>query len=218
MKIEEFTQLYLDLAIDLEDGVSGQYELRSFENQPGTKLSVIPKNYQSLLLGHTPKDVVLEKPYRQYEIMKGNERVMTNLPWEMYKLFHPYLKSNGKILIGGYGMGLLTRLICEKESVEYVVSIEYSKDILNLCPFEHPKLELLEMDFFDYLHNEDLNNFDYIFVDIYVWGDEYYQNVLIPTRNYLLENYPNVRFDFWQEDLLKINYLSQNNRLTVGRP
>ncbi len=200
-------ELCLNFDLKLPAGESGEYNLIRNVYLPGTKLAVIPNNFQSMLMGNTFKEVYIENDFVLYDLFRGNERVMTNSPLEMYKLYIPYLRAKGNVFIGGYGMGVLSRLMCMKGEVENVTALEISEDIIKLCGAQDEKLELLQYDLFEYLRKEDMSKFDYIFIDIHISGDKFYPECLIPTRTFLLENYPTVSFDFWQEDMLKMNHL-----------
>jgi hypothetical protein len=50
-------------------------------------------------------------------------------------------------------------------------------------------------------------------VDAYTSEGNVYEEIIIPTKKFILANYPTITIDFWQEDQLKINYALKNLNL-----
>ncbi len=217
MTVEEYIDKCLQLNLNLKDGISGEYKLSSCVYEKGTKYAIVPNDLQSAIMGDSYKVINLENSFRYYDLFKGNERLMTGDGIEMYEQYVPYLRAKGRVLIGGLGLGYIARLMCDKYNVEKVTVIEFSSDVIKLCGFKHDKLELINNDFYDYIRKENLNSFNYIYIDTYTAGDEIYPEIIIPTRRFLLSNYPTIPFDFWQDDKLKIKYLLDNKLINAAQ-
>jgi hypothetical protein len=126
---------------------------------------------------------------------------------EMFPLHIPFVRAKGNVLVGGLGVGALGRLMCARENVRSVTVVEFRPDVIRLYSFQNIKLKIIENDFYNYLREQNLSRFDYIYFDILSDGAHQYGSVVIPMRNYLLEHYPSIPFDFWNEDQLKAEYL-----------
>jgi hypothetical protein len=212
MTIEEYFIQFFSLDLNLKDGTRGDYRLESFMYKKGVKFTLIPDNFQSLLMGDSYKEIQLESDFRYYDLFKNNQRIMCNSPVIMYEQYLPYVKSRGKVLLGGLGLGIIPRLMCLKESVEKVTVIELSKEVIDLCSFTHNKLEIINGDCYSFIRNTDLSAFDYMYVDAYTSEGKVYEEIIIPTRKFLYANYPTIPVDFWEEDQLKINYALKNGK------
>lgn len=208
MTFEEYLKLSMNVEFNFKKTKSGNCSIETTDYPAGSKLAVIPSNYESYLKGLSYKVIQLEQPFTCYNLYDGDEIIMLNSGIEIYNQYIPYLKAKGNVLIGGLGLGLLSRLLCEKEGVSKVTSIEYNEDVITLCGFEHEKSEIIHGDFFAYIRNNDLTQFDYIYIDTHSNNDvNNYYEMIIPTKNYLLENYPTIPVDFWMEDQFKALYL-----------
>jgi len=210
MTAEEFLEKCLKLDLNLKEGTIGEYSLTSNIYEKGTKITIIPGNYQSFAMGYRHMEKILEHDFRYYDLFKGNLRIMNNSAAILFEQYIPYVKAKGKVLLGGLGLGIVPRLLCEKDSVEKITVVELSSEVIELCRFQSSKLEIINDDFYSYLRNNDLGKFDYIYTDAYTSEGNVYEEIVIPTRKYLLENFPTVAFDFWEEDQMKVKYLLDN--------
>jgi len=208
MKLEQYLELFLELDLGLEPGVSGEYSLYKNNYPEGSKFRFIPDNYNSLLLGFVSNNIVTKKSYMYYELNRNNHCVMSSSPDILFTQYVPYQKAKGNILLGGFGLGILAKMLCNKNDISGVTSIEYSGDIIKLCGFNDKKLTLIKDDFYDYVKNTDLTKFDYIYVDTFTSSNDKttYPEKIIPMKKYLLENFPTVPADFWQEDEFKAQF------------
>lgn len=209
MKLTEFIELGMQVEFNFDKTESGNCRIDCTEYPVGSNLAIVPSNYQSMLAGNEYTVIKLEKPFKLYRLYDGNEVIMLNSGIEISNQYTPYVKAHGNVLIGGLGIGLLPKLLCEKENVTKVTSVEFNPDVVELCKVEHEKAVNLTADFYEYIKTTDLNQFDYIYIDIYTdtTKADNYGEIIIPLRKYLLENYPTVPFDFWQEDQWKALHL-----------
>lgn len=210
MKIEDYFKTCLNLNLNLKKGESGDYKLYTAVYEKGTKFRLIPQSYQALLMGFDKSETILEEDFNYYEIFYKTERLMDNSGTEIFEHYVPYLHAQGKVLVGGLGLGFITKLMSQKENVEKITTVEISEDVIKLCGFEDNKVKIVNDDFYSFIRNNDLNEYDYVYIDTYTSGSNIYPGIVIPTRKYLLEKYPAIMFDFWQEDQLKAEYLLEN--------
>jgi len=70
---------------------------------------------------------------------------MSITPAEMISQRSAVHKSSGKVVIGGLGLGWMLRKVCEKDSVEEVVVVEKSQELLDWYGYDlcrkHPKVK-----------------------------------------------------------------------------
>ena len=116
----------------------------------------------------------------------------------------PYaLKASGKVLTFGLGIGYFVYMTLLNKDVKEITVIEKSKAVIDLFSSiykqfpQDKKVTIINGDAFDYFNEEFLNNFDYIYVDIYKSADD--GRYLI---NKLLEQYhpQDDKLDFWIEN------------------
>ena len=209
MKLEKYLELILSFDLSLNEGTSGEYKLYRHVYRPGIKFPFIPANFQAQLLGYEFKEVTLKDDYIYYDLFKGNHRIINNSFSQLFTQYVPYVKAKGRVLLGGFGLGIFAKMLCLKENVESITSIEYSSDIIKLCGSHNKKLKLEEGDFYSYLKNSDISSYDYIFIDTFTDSNDYsvYPEIIIPLRKFLLENYPAIPFDFWSEEEFKAKYI-----------
>ena len=115
----------------------------------------------------------------------------------------PYaLKAKGKVLTFGLGIGYFVYMALLNKDVKEITVIEKSKEVIDLFTSiysqfpKDKKVNIINGDAFDYFNEEFLNNYDYIYVDIYKSADD--GRYII---NKLLEQYhpDDDKLDFWIE-------------------
>jgi len=78
------------------------------------------------------------KPGKYVRLLKNNRTVMSNTPMEMTSHSEFIREANGKVLIGGLGLGLILLDIMDKEQVTHVEIVEKSEEVINLVWFQLP--------------------------------------------------------------------------------
>lgn len=207
MNIKDYFNICLKLDLNLETQTSGNFRVNKTHYKIGDNFQLIPQSYQAFLMGFEPKSIALEGSFNYYELIYGNERIMSNDGTEMFEHYVPFLRAKGNVLVGGLGLGFITNLFADKDNVESITIIEISQDVINICGFSNEKVKIIKADFYSFIRENNLLDYDYIYIDTYTSGSGIYPELIIPTRKYLLENYPNINFDFWQEDQFKAQYL-----------
>ena len=210
MKLEQYLELFLKLDLGLEPGTSGDYTLYKKIFPKGSKFKFIPDNYNALLMGFETREIITDHEYIYYDLNRKDHCIMGSALEIIFTQYVPYQRARGNVLLGGFGLGILAKMLCDKEDVTSVTSIEYSGDVIKLCSFNDEKLTLIENDFYSFVKNTDLTKYDYIYVDTFTSSDDNttYSEMIIPMKKYLLENYPHVMADFWQEDEFKAQFFT----------
>lgn len=92
-------------------------------------------------------------PEGQYaKLIVGGVLMMSDTRMEQNSNYDVLRHANGKVLISGLGLGMITVPICEKEEVESVLIIEKSQDVIDLIGprIAHPKLTIVCADIFEW--------------------------------------------------------------------
>lgn len=192
----------------LEPGRSGDFLLQRSVTPAGQTIALIPTSFQSAANGDPYRTVTLSHDFILYELIRGRQVVMSSAVIELYPLYQAYRRARGNVLLGGLGLGVLARLLCEKPEVTSVTAVELHGDIISLCGFRHEKMKILQGDFYTYVHSDPLEKYEYVFFDTFSEGEDLYGSVIIPMKRFFLETYPALRCDFWNEDHLKMEYFS----------
>lgn len=117
-------------------------------------------------------------------------------------------EAKGNVLLLGLGLGYAAYMISQKEDVQSVTVVELDKNVIDLfnsyllCQFPNKdKIKIVNADGIEYLRNNDLNQFDYVNLDIWMNVED-----MLPTYLKALPidySYPNVKFSYWCEKSLK---------------
>lgn len=131
----------------------------------------------------------------KYDSHENKEKIWMSLtPMEVMSQKPGVEKAFGNVLIGGLGMGWLTRRVLEKPEVDSVTQVDLDLDILRVfgIPLEEmfpDKLNLINDDFWSFLNQYDAGFFDTILVDIWLkYGHARKDNLFRVLR----KSHPNV--------------------------
>ena len=198
--------------VDCRAGEVGAFKVFNKEMPAGSTFIKVPKIHTAKLLGMEYTTIKLEKPYNSYELWSGSELVMSNVGTDIFEHYFHFRRAQGNILMAGLGLLWFPRLLLERGGIESITIVENSKDVIEMCWKEVPKVKLIEADFYEWMKKNDLSGYDYIYIDTYTPNIETYKNIIVPTRKFLIENFPYVQADFWYEDELKARYLLEENK------
>ena len=145
----------------------------------------------------------LDQPYPAAVLWQGNDVWMLDAPSESYTI-DPYAKkAQGDVLTFGLGIGYFAFMSLLNPKVKSVTIIEKSESVISmfkqyiLPQFSNKdKVKIIEGDAFDYFNKAFIEEFDYVFVDIWKSGDDGFLMI-----EKLLEQYnpPFDKVDFWIE-------------------
>lgn len=147
--------------------------------------------------------VALDESYQAAFLYQNDEVWMLDAPSEA-ETINPYAqKAFGNVLTFGLGIGYFPFMAMLNTNVKRITVIEKSKAVIDMFNQyikpqfpQNIEFKIIEGDAFDWFNEETLNQFDYIFVDI--WQSNQDGLVLIEQ---LLEKYnpPFNKVDFWIE-------------------
>lgn len=147
--------------------------------------------------------VALDEPYDAAFLYQNDEVWMLDAPSEA-ETINPYAKkAHGNVLAFGLGIGYFPFMTMLNSDVKSITVIEKSKAVIDLFnEYIKPQFpqnipfDIIESDAFDYFNEVDINDYDYVFVDIWQSNDD---GLLVIEK--LLENVlPDFdKVDFWIE-------------------
>ena len=145
-------------------------------------------------------------------LMQGEKVWMSPAISEMESMRDGIDKGHGKCLAMGLGIGFLPYLWLLKDEVESVTVVEFNQDIIDLFnryirpQFKINKnLEIIHGDAFDFYNEDFLNQFDYVYVDIW----ESSEDGLELFTKFMKKNIDLPHVDYWIEDsmLYDVKYI-----------
>lgn len=154
--------------LNLPTGVSGDWELKKFTITPeGEKMH----NLGEMING---RNRFIEAG-EYYGLYCDGKIIMSNTPAEVNDHYKFIQKAQGKVLIGGLGLGMVLKCLLDKNDVTKVVVVEQSPDVIKLVASSYtndPRVEIVNESIFEYKPNE---HFDCAWFDIWddISGEEY---------------------------------------------
>lgn len=147
--------------------------------------------------------VALDEPYEAAFLYQNDEVWMLDAPSEA-ETINPYAnKAFGNVLTFGLGIGYFPFMAMLNSNVKSITVIEKSSSVIDMFntyikpqfPTQIP-LQIVEGDAFNYFNKNEIERYDYVFIDIWQSNDD---GLIIIEQ--LLENYlpPFDKVDFWIE-------------------
>lgn len=187
--------------IDLPEGRSGAVTV-----QHATLEGVVPiiGARQAFNRGIRPVSVRLPHPIRYHHLTEDDHGVwMTDMPEELNQIveaIHTLFGcwgADGKILVGGLGLGILPRILA-LQGAEVTV-VERSADIITLC--SQPDYAVVHGDIHEYL--EVCPPFDAYMLDTWQGTSELtWWTEVMPLRRIIGNRFGNVPVHCWAEDIM----------------
>ncbi len=151
--------------IDVPVGVSGDWAVEEFEvSESAAKLANLRETMHGM--GYRSVD-----PGKYKKLTRRGHLIMSNTRAEIDD-FRWYLSDcKGKILINGLGLGVVLKMIADKEEVEHVTVIEKSEDVLKLVGptfKDNKKIEIIHADAFEWKPPKGVK-YNFVWHDI--WDD-----------------------------------------------
>ena len=103
-----------------------------------------------------------------------NDRLwMWGLPEEIEDQKEIAENASGKVLVAGYGLGIVQKFLLENRQVDFVLTVEASKEVLDVCKSRYGKLygDIVLCDYYDF---ESQIEFDTVVGDIWENVNERY--------------------------------------------
>jgi hypothetical protein len=160
------TRLYAS-PLDIPEKKSGKYYIRHGSLGPG----VIPlvDMREALMANRAPTSVRLEKKMRLHQLCDENGVWMSDDPRELRQAAEWILDVHpeGRILVGGLGLGIMAEWLSNLDSVDHVDVVELSRDVIKLVHKRRSLYSVINEDLFKFLRNLHGWDYDYAFLDIW---------------------------------------------------
>lgn len=141
---------------------------------------------------------------------------MSVSPMERESLVLQVKEAEGRVLVGGLGLGLVLFGLMKKKSVEEVVVVEKEAAVVQLMqpqidewsnslgPFGGPKVSIINADLFDYCNARPRRTYDYALIDIWpTIGDSAIEGDLARLRDLRVA----ITYSAWGIELAYVSWL-----------
>jgi hypothetical protein len=145
----------------------------------------------------------LDEPYKATFLRQGKEVWMLDAPSEANTM-DPYAKkAQGHVLTFGLGIGYFVYMAALNPEVQSITVIERSRSVIDLFESvflpqfpKHIPISIIQGDAFNFFDEDYLNDYDYVFVDIWQSNDDGYLLIEKLLGQYLPHH---DKVDFWIE-------------------
>jgi len=197
---------YRDIKFDSVDSDTVKYENITIKKR--TLMSMDFHKPMGKYLFHNHPMGYFEEDINLPVLMQGEKVWMSPAISEMESMSDGIDKGHGKCLAMGLGIGFLPYLWLLKDGVKSVTVVEFNQDIIDLFnkyirpQFKIDKnLEIIHGDAFDFYNKDYLNQFDYVYVDIW----ESSEDGLELFTKFMKKNIDLPHVDYWIEDSMLYN-------------
>lgn len=159
---------------------------------------------QALMCGRTALTAKLTEPLRVHELFEEDRGVwMTDLPEELNQIAEALwnVQPEGRVLVGGLGLGLLAAALSERDGVDEVVVVERSPEVIELCAQDG--YEVVQADIGEYLRTKD-PGFDCYMLDTWQGTNEAtWWSDVFPLRRTIRQRWDaGPKVHCWAEDIM----------------
>ena len=99
---------------------------------------------------------------------------MSITPNEINTMSQPIKNASGRVITFGLGLGYYAYMVANKEEVTSLTIVEKDEAVINLFKkhilpqFKHQeKINIVQSDAYEFMRENDMNSFDYIFIDLH---------------------------------------------------
>jgi hypothetical protein len=198
-----------DTPINIPPNKVGKWEIRHKVFPAGSTIDVISSREAifNRVMGKKrkrPTTALLVSSVKFHQLLEDGGIWMSDIPQEQESHKHVVKKCKGSVLIGGLGIGYVTKMLDLKESVTSIKVIEKSKEVIELV-WKHlktTKAEIVEADLFDYLkYTKD--KFDWAYYDIWApTGEDVLFTHIRPLKTLSKGIVPIKHILCWQEEVM----------------
>ena len=155
-----------------------------------------------------PRIGFFQKDFKYPGIYYKNRLWMSVTPNEINTMNKPIENANGRVLTFGLGLGYFIYMCSLKDTVDKITVVEIDKDVITLFKkyilpkFEHKdKIEIINMDAYEYINSINDDDYNYIFIDIYHDASD----GLLTYNKFKksVSKFKNTLVDFWIMDTIK---------------
>ena len=137
---------------------------------PSDEIEVLEDDYYHEI----SKVGLFEKKFNFLSLLDKDTIWMCITPNEINTMKHAIQEAHGNVVTFGLGLGYFAYMVSEKENVNHVTIIEKDRKVIDLFMFyiypqfkNKEKIQIVYVDAFDYLKLDDMQAFDYAFVDLW---------------------------------------------------
>lgn len=169
--------------LQIPEGKKGSFEVKHKRLKKGSKVTVVSTR-NAVFTGKKPSYIELKSDHYMTSLLENGKVWMTDSPQEVQQVLDLVQNIEGKVVVGGLGLGVVTQILAWKPDVETITVVEKAHELSELV---WPHLttynaSLVTQDLYKYLRETD-ETFDYGYFDI--WGPtsemELLENIL-PLR------------------------------------
>ena len=195
-----------DSPIDLPEKRAGALQIKHTFHEAGEEVMVVGPR-QALLRGCKAYKAHLPKPRRMHHLVDDVHGTwMTDLPEELFQIAEMLVEVNprGNVLVGGLGLGILARTLCERKSVKRVVVVERSREVIDLCGFVDPKLTIVNLDIVSALSVVGKGEYSHFLLDTWQGTNEMtWWREVFPQRRLIRQHCGrSPKIHCWAEDIM----------------
>ncbi len=154
--------------------------------------------------GYKYFDVTKQIPVTSLELKNEKSKIwetwMVDDPPHFWSMQDYARNSIGRVLVAGLGLGLVAHELLNNIDVDSITIIEKNKDVIDLIypllpKAEDVKFQIINKDFYDFIHESEEEYFDRIIVDIWTSGSieetkKILEEDVKPLAYYLKLRYP----------------------------
>lgn len=205
-KPNKYVHRWYKSPIDLPEKTLGKF---SVKHRVVTDRTPIIGKRQAYTRGISPLDAKLNEPLLIHELHEKDHGLwMTDLPEELNQIEEMLynVKPQGRVLVGGLGLGIVAKRLTEIHGITRVTVIEKSWDIIKLCSTDDHHYDTVYSDIMVFLTSSNFHNkpFDFYLLD--TWGgtnETEWWNTVMPLRRAIRNRWgsrPIVHA--WAEDIM----------------
>jgi hypothetical protein len=173
----------------LPENKVGKFRIEHRNHVKGDKLSIVNMR-NHLFTGLPVADYVCPGPTTIHALTENGGTWMTDLPCELVQMHNELaVHARGHVLIGGLGLGLLTRMVAAKKAVMSVTVVENSAEVIQLMKYTTyfgPKVTIVHGDIHKYAAHVVKGEFDVALLDTWQGTGEWeWQTIVVPLRRML---------------------------------
>jgi len=210
--------------LQLKDDRVGKFSIETQVIPAGEEITVVSSR-QTLFSGKRGLIIRLDIPLVIRKLVERGKGVwMSDSPYEIEAHREVIHKCRGKVLIGGLGLGYITKLLDDKPDVESITVIEKEKDIVKLVwdKLKTKKAKVITQDLFTYLAEAKNKGerFDWAYYDIWTsTGEDTLYTHTRPLRKLSRGVVSQGRILCWEEEIMlgqvKLNLATTLRRKTL---
>jgi len=175
---------------------------------------------EAIFSGLKPFHISLSHDIYRYILKEEEVGIWMTTDFQELAQMDPIINSpkiQGKVLIGGLGLGAIATFLNEKTEVEQVTVIEKNKDLIKLIqPNLNPTIKIIHQDLYKFLETLKPDQYDSAYFDIWQGtGETEWWRLVVPIYRLVRDKIPKILC--WQEETMK-GQVAQALFVTVDMP